>query len=82
MQGALRTFGDLGTLEVWTLSETIMCRPCGQKDSIDPRNVGLSLKMQCSQDLRGPLGAQTPSENRVRVWWILIMSSPIPSIPS
>ena len=51
MRGALRTFGDLGSLEVWTLSGTIMCCPCGQKESIDTHNVGLSLKMQCP---RGP----------------------------
>ena len=43
VQGALRTFGDLGSLEVQILSGTIMCRPCGQKESIDTRNVGLSL---------------------------------------
>ena len=53
MRGALRTFGDLGSLEVRTLSGTIMCRPCGQKKSIDTHNVGLSLKNAAPS---GPLG--------------------------
>ena len=53
MRGALRYFGDLGSLEVWTLSGTIMCRPCGQKESIDTHNVGLSLKNAAPS---GPLG--------------------------
>ena len=44
VQGALRIFSDLGSLEVQTLSGTIMCRPFGQKESIDIRNVGFSLK--------------------------------------
>ena len=44
VQGALRIFSDLGSLEVQTLSGTIMCQPFGQKESIDIRNVGFSLK--------------------------------------
>ena len=53
MRGALRTFGDLGSLEVRTLSGTIMCLPCGQKESIDTHISVLSLKNAAPS---GPLG--------------------------
>ena len=59
MQGALRNFGDLGSLKVQTVSGTIMRRPCGQKESIDPRNVGLSLKNAApSRPLGTPAGVR------------------------
>ena len=56
MQDALRTFGDLGSLKVQTLSGTIMCRPCGQKESIDTRILVLSLKNAAPSGPWGPLG--------------------------
>ena len=80
IHSALRTFGDLGSLEVQTLSGTIMCRPCGQKESIDTRNLVWILENAAPTGPPGtPWGGQTLSENRVRVLLLLIMSSPIPS---
>ena len=64
MQGALRTFGDLGSLKVQTVSGTIMRRPCGQKESIDTRNLVLSLRNAAPS---GPLGTPGGVGHRRRI---------------